>query len=51
MLPGAAFIDAAIEPTWFTLMVGAPGTATGVPLTELDADPLCPPATASISTE
>ncbi len=37
LLPGVKAIDAVVEPTCTEVMVGAPGSATGVWLTELDA--------------
>ncbi len=50
-LPGVNATDALVAPTCTDVMVGAPGTATGVWLFELDGAPVPLPFTASISTE
>ncbi len=51
MLPGVKATEALPGVTWTEVMVGAPGRATGVPPTELEAAPVPMALTASISTE
>jgi hypothetical protein len=50
-LPGVKETDALPTPTCTDVMVGTPGTATGVPESEFDGLPVPMLLTASISTE
>ena len=51
LLPGVKAMEAVPAPTCTEVMVGAPGTATGVWLSELEGAPVPLVFTASISTE